>query len=139
MIKTQAISPPNTLLAEEKIQQTLHIGLGEKFTHQKVLVLIPDHTRSLPLHQLFRTLVELLQDTQRLDFMVALGTHHPLKDDQLNGLVGITSGERSTTYKHIGLLNHNWKDADTLTQIATLPQAQIRGIAGEFWHSNVRR
>lgn len=134
MIEAQAISPPNSLLAEDAIQQTLFVGLGGRFTHQKVLVLMPDHTRSLPLPQLFRILVEVLNDTQQLDFMVALGTHHPLKDDQLNDLVGITSGERSTTFKHIGLLNHNWQDPSALTKISTLTQAQLQEIAGEFWH-----
>ena len=45
------------LLTEQEIIETLHKGLDGQFTRQKVLVLIPDHTRSLPLPFLFRTAV----------------------------------------------------------------------------------
>ena len=42
----------------------------------------PDHTRTIPLPQLFRLLMEILHDTAQLDFMVALGTHPPLSPEQ---------------------------------------------------------
>jgi nickel-dependent lactate racemase len=70
-------------------------------------VLIPDHTRSLPLSFLFRKLVEILRNAKRLDFMVALGTHPALSDESLNLLVGITAVERKIKYAKIGLLNHS--------------------------------
>ncbi|MFN2145885.1 MAG: hypothetical protein ACK2T7_11090, partial [Anaerolineales bacterium] len=58
----------NTLLEEQRIAETLRGGLEDVYTGQKVLVLVPDHTRSLPLPQLFRLLVDVLSDTRRLDF-----------------------------------------------------------------------
>jgi nickel-dependent lactate racemase len=99
-----------------------------------VLVLIPDHTRTIPLPQLFRYLVELLNDCQQLDFMVALGTHPPLSEAQLCQLVGISPEARRTVYRQVGLLNHAWDSPDALTRLGTLPQAQIQQIAGERWH-----
>lgn len=134
MIEIQAVAPDNQLLDADRIQQTLTVGLEGKHTGEKILVLIPDFTRTIPLPQLFHYLVTILHDAKQLDFMVALGTHPPLDDAQLNQLVGITAEERQTTYKHIGLRNHNWYEPDALTQIATLPQAQIKEIAGERWH-----
>jgi nickel-dependent lactate racemase len=134
MIQAQAVAPPGSLLPKDTIYQTIHRGTEGRFAHQKVLVLIPDHTRSLPLPQLFGMLVEVLHDARKLDFMVASGTHPPLNGEQLNSLVGITPAERSTTYKHIGLLNHNWQDRDALIQIGTLPKAQVQEMAGDFWH-----
>ncbi len=134
MIEIQAIAPKNQLLADDLIQQTLTTGLEGKHTNEKILVLIPDRTRSIPLSQLFRYLVAVLHDAKQLDFMVALGTHPPLDEAQLNQLVGITADERQTTYKHIGLFNHDWYEPDALTQIATLPQSQIKEIAGDRWH-----
>ena len=74
------------------------------------LVLIPDHTRSLPLAFLFRAIVEILNDVRQLDFMVALGTHPALSEEALDKLVGITPEERLTKYKAIGLFNHTWDD-----------------------------
>ncbi|MCB9450421.1 MAG: DUF2088 domain-containing protein [Anaerolineaceae bacterium] len=102
-----------------------------------MLVLIPDHTRSLPLPLLFRLLAAVLRDTRQLDFMVALGTHPPLSDAALNVLVGISAEERHTTYAHIGLLNHDWQNPDALVQIGNLEKAQIQQIAGDLWHPSL--
>lgn len=134
MIEIQAIAPDNQLLDDDTIRQTLTAGLEGKHNGEKILILIPDHTRTIPLPQLFRYLVQILHDAKQLDFMVALGTHPPLSEAQLNQLVGVSADERQTTYKHIGLFNHDWYKPNALTQIATLPQAQIQDIAGDRWH-----
>lgn len=133
----QVIAPQNELLDGDTIRESLTAVLEKQHTHQKVLVLIPDHTRTIPLPQLFRYLVAILHDTKRLDFMVALGTHPPLSEEQLCQLVGITAEERQTTYRHVGILNHAWDSPDVLTQIGTLPKAQIQQIAGERWHETL--
>ncbi|MBL8160386.1 MAG: DUF2088 domain-containing protein [Anaerolineae bacterium] len=121
-------------LSDDQIRQTLCAGLERRFSGQRLLVLIPDHTRSIPLPFLFRQLVEILHDTRQLDFMVALGTHPPLSDVQLNRLVGITPDERAGAYRHVGLLNHAWDSPETLISVGTLSQAEIQAIAGERWH-----
>ena len=132
MIQVTAAS--GKLLDDDVIRQTLTAALEKQHTGQKVLVLIPDHTRTIPLPQLFRCLVALLHDCRQLDFMVALGTHPPLSEAQLCQLVGITPEERQTVYRRVGILNHAWDSPDALMQIGTLPQAQIQQIAGERWH-----
>ena len=100
------------ILSPETIQQTLAEGLSCKFTGQKVLILVPDHTRSLPLPFLFRTLVELLSDARRITFMVALGTHPSLSEDALETLMGITPEERQTKFSYVKILNHAWNDSE---------------------------
>jgi nickel-dependent lactate racemase len=137
MIRSQAIAPQGNLLTEQQILTTLHQGLYGQFTRQKVLMLIPDHTRSLPLPMLFRTIVEILHDAKQLDFMVALGTHPPLSEENLNKLVGVTTEERATTFKHIGLLNHAWDDPSMLATIGVMEQDEIKAIAGERWHPSL--
>jgi nickel-dependent lactate racemase len=134
MITTQATAQNGELLPEDQIRQTFYEGLERRFTGQKVLILIPDRTRTIPLPFLFRLLVEVLDDTRRLDFMVALGTHPPLDEEQMPGLVGLSRQERATIFRHIGLLNHDWQSDDALLQIGTLTQAQIKEIAGDLWH-----
>ena len=66
MIETQITAPQGKILDSDSIRETLHKGLAGKFSGQSVLVLIPDHTRSLPLPQLFRILVETLEDAKAL-------------------------------------------------------------------------
>ena len=107
-------APPNQLLDDDVIRQTLAAGLEKQHTGQKVLVLIPDHTRSIPLPQLFRYLVEILHDCKQLDFMVALGTHPALSEESRARLVGLTLEERQTRYGHIGILNHDGAFADSV-------------------------
>lgn len=137
MIVTQAIAKPDSIIDDYTTQQTLHKGLDRKFFNQRVLILIPDHTRSLPLPQFFRILVTALHDTKQLDFMVALGTHPPLSQEDLCKLVGITIEEHATKYDHIGLFNHEWDDPSALTQIGTITQDQVRAMAGDRWHPSL--
>jgi nickel-dependent lactate racemase len=134
MIYSQVVSPPNQLLSEGQILETLHQGLDGKFRNQRLLVLIPDHTRSIPLPSLFRMLVDILRDAKQLDFMVALGTHPPLSDENIYKLVGITAQERATTFKHIGLFNHEWTTPSALTSLGIIEKEEIRQIAGKSWH-----
>ena len=136
-ILAQAVAPDETLLTEDRIRETLAAGLGGRFGGARVLALIPDHTRSVPLPQLFRLLVDLLADARQLDFLVALGTHPALSEESLCALVGITPEERATTYRHVGLLNHAWDDPAALTQIGLLEQAQVQAIAGDAWHPSL--
>ena len=136
MIEAKAIAE-HGLLSQDTIHATLAKGLAQKFVGRKVLVLIPDHTRSLPLPLLFRSLVEVLHDTKQLDFMVALGTHPPLSETSLNKLVGISAEERSTTFKHVGLLNHEWDRPSALTSLGMIEQDEIKQIAGNNWHSSL--
>src|SRR5688572_26528403 len=127
----------NGLLTQDMIRATLQKGLAQDFVGQKILVLIPDHTRSLPLPFLFRSIVEVLRNTKQLDFMVALGTHPPLGEENLNRLVGISAEERITTFKHIGLLNHEWNTPSALISLGIIEQDEIKQIAGENWHPSL--
>jgi nickel-dependent lactate racemase len=103
----------------------------------RVLVLIPDHTRSLPLPFLFGTLVDALQGARQLDFMVALGTHPTLSEESLNRLVGITASERRTRYVKIGFFNHTWDDPAALVNIGAMERDEIKQIAGAHWHESL--
>jgi nickel-dependent lactate racemase len=143
MITSQATARGGKLLTEQEIINALHQGFAGLFTRQKVLVLIPDHTRSLPLPFLFRSLVEILHDTRQLDFMVALGTHPSLSPDGLNHLVGTTVTERAAISVHgtprsrprqVNLLNHAWNDPSALTSLGVLEADEIKVLAGERWH-----
>ncbi len=124
-------------LSADAVRETVARGLSGRFTGQRVLVLIPDHTRTVPLSPLFRATVEALHDAAHVDFMIALGTHLPLSEDAILKLVGISAEERATTYKHIGLLNHAWDDPGALATIGTITRAQVQQFAGDVWHPSL--
>ncbi len=136
-LDASAIAPPGMLLDEDAIRATLENGLSGHFNGARVLVLIPDHTRTVPLPQLFRLLTSVLADAAKLDFLVALGTHPPLSENALNKLVGISAQQRSEDYRHIGLYNHAWDNPFALAQIGTITKEQVQALAGNFWHPSL--
>ncbi|NLE51295.1 MAG: DUF2088 domain-containing protein [Chloroflexi bacterium] len=125
------------VLSQEQIRIALADGLAGRFDGQRVLVLIPDHTRTMPLPQLFPMLVEALGSARQLDFMVALGTHLPLNDDSMLQLVGLTPEARATTFRHVGLFNHVWDDDGALVEVGVLSQEQVQALAGDVWHPSL--
>jgi len=62
---------------------------------------MPYCSRSLPLSFLFYALVDILCGASGPDFMVTLGTHPALSEQNLNPLVGITAAERVTECVYI--------------------------------------
>ncbi|HVR63045.1 MAG TPA: lactate racemase domain-containing protein [Polyangia bacterium] len=97
----------------------------------RVLVLIPDGTRTFPAAQMFRQLTELLRPrVRRVDFMVALGTHPPLSPDRLLALVGLDAAEKAARYADVGLFNHAWNDPAALTTLGTISADEIGALSG---------
>ena len=136
----QLIAPSGKHLSDTEVSNILSHALGGRFNNAKVLVLIPDHTRTLPLPMLFRAMVEEVArkgGAARLDFMVALGTHPPLSEESLEHLVGISREERVGVYHDIGLLNHAWDDPSALVSLGEIGPDRIRAIAGSSWHSSL--
>jgi nickel-dependent lactate racemase len=106
---------------------------------QRVLVLVPDLTRTCPVPQIFRLLHERLAGrAARLDFLVALGTHPPLSEAQLLRLFGLTPAERAGPYAGVGLLNHAWRERGQLAEIGTLPAPEIKELSDGLFEREVR-
>ena len=116
-------------LTEEEARQVLQQGVAQlDVAGKKVLVIIPDSTRSGPISLCFRALVEYLSPSvAQLDFLIALGTHRPMTEEQLCKHVGITMAERHSTYAKIGLYNHDWQQG--LKHIGTISAAEIRELS----------
>lgn len=136
MLYAEAAAPAGAL-SDDAVREAITRGLEGRLRGQHVLVLIPDHTRTMPMPLIFRILTDVLHDARQLDFMVALGTHLPLSEEALCHLVGITPEERATTYRYVGLLNHAWDDPNALETIGTITQNQVKALAGGVWHPSL--
>lgn len=132
-VAARAVAAPGATLAWPDVRAALARGLAG-VNGGRVLVLIPDHTRSLPLPALFRDVVEILEGAAELTFLVALGTHPPLAEERLRALVGITAEERAGRYRHVRIANHAWDDPAAMVSLGRLPRDRVRAIAGERWH-----
>jgi nickel-dependent lactate racemase len=84
-------------------------------TGKRVLVLIPDGTRTAPIPLFFRLLDEALgRRVARLDYLIALGTHPAMSEDAIATLVGSSTTERAARYPNVTIFNHHWADPTAL-------------------------
>lgn len=107
-----------------------------KLDAERVLIIIPDGTRTMPMPQMFTLFQEMLRPrVKRLDFLVALGTHAPMTDAQLSKLVGqqVVGGNVGD----IHIFNHKWEDPETFTQLGVIPAAEIAEITGGLMSQDV--
>ena len=105
---------------------------------RRVLVIIPDRTRTAPIPLFFRLFhSELCGRLTALDYLVALGTHQPMTETALNELVGITSEERQTSYAGVNIYNHRWDLDDTFTSMGTISPEEIEDLSGGLLHQEL--
>jgi nickel-dependent lactate racemase len=117
-------------LAPEDVAAVAAEGLARlPLDGARVLVLIPDGTRTMPMPLMFATLErELGPRVAALDFLVALGTHTPMDDARLSKLVGReVSGGRAGRSR---IFNHNWSDPGTFAHLGTIPAREIAELTG---------
>ena len=89
---------------------------------RRVLILLPDGTRTAPVSLLFHQICESLYGrAARLDFMIALGTHRAMSKEALERHFGISSDERLSRYPAIGVYQHDWKDTQALLDLGAIP------------------
>jgi nickel-dependent lactate racemase len=98
---------------------------------KRVLVIIPDGTRTAPIPLFFRLLYEQLgRRVAQLDFLIALGTHPPMSDDAIDRLVGVTAAERAARYPNVRIYNHEWNNPATLKTIGVISRAEAGELTG---------
>jgi len=90
----------------------------------------------MPMPLMFEVLTELVGPrAAALDFLVALGTHQPMTDDQLSRLVGkpVVGGRagRSRIY------NHEWAKPGTFVSLGTIPAREIAQLSGGLLEQDV--
>jgi lactate racemase len=118
-------------LRDDEVEEILKSGLERAdLDGKRVVIIIPDSTRTGPIPLMFRLIARLLRDrVAQLDFLVALGTHALMSEVALNKLVGITAEERATSYGDVGLHNHMWNRAETFETVATITQEEVEQIS----------
>ena len=111
-------------------QATQSLDLDNK----KVLVIIPDATRTAPVGLLFRALFDAIGERVALfDLLIALGTHQPMSEDAINARLEISAAERAGKFSKVRVFNHVWDDAGQLEHIGVLSRDEIREMSeGRF-------
>ena len=119
-------------LAETEVRELVSQALGQQdLAGKRVLIIIPDGTRTAPIPQMFRLFFEFIGDeVAALDYLVALGTHQPMSETALNRHVGLTPADRAEKYAKVNIYNHRWDLPDTFVSLGQISEAEIEEITG---------
>ncbi len=118
-------------LTDEAFQE---INVNDK----KVLVIIPDHTRTAPLNIFFRAIyLTIAKRVKKLDYIVALGTHPPLQLESILKLVKITQKEYKEKYNKVKFYNHEWNKPENLVVAGTISKDRIFEISNGLMKQDV--
>ncbi len=110
----------------------------EKLDGRRVLVIIPDSTRSGPVDVMFRVVYELIAErVEVLDFLIALGTHPPMSEAAIYQRVGISKPEHTHTYPKARFFNHQAMNPAQLRHIVTFSEDEIAELSGGLLRKQV--
>jgi len=88
---------------------------------QRVLVLLPDGTRTAPIPMLFQSICQMLHTrATQLDFMIALGTHRMMSESALESHIGLSTKALKQIYPNVSVIQHDWKDTASLHTLGIL-------------------
>ena len=124
-------------LTESEIRDLVGETLaGVDLEGKRVLVIIPDSTRSGPIGLFFRLFHELMTNRcATLDFLIALGTHQPMTEEAIHGHLGVTRDEMAGRYSGVRIFNHHWEKPDTFRTLGVISADEIstlsRGMMNE--------
>jgi nickel-dependent lactate racemase len=124
------MGPEPPLLSEREVRDwfSREIPLCD-FQGKRVLVIVPDATRTAPLPLLFDALWSRLTGVaERFQVLIALGTHPPLNEAQIARLLGL-EGQSQGRYANLEVFNHDWNCDAALCTLGSLSASDTREIS----------
>jgi nickel-dependent lactate racemase len=115
-------------LGPEEINVITQQGLSSLAVDGKrVLIIIPDGTRTMPMPRMFKLFEsQLVARVAALDYLVALGTHPLMNDEQLSKLVGRPVRNEQAGKSHI--FNHHWENPANFVTLGVIPASEVAEI-----------
>ncbi|MDA0589090.1 MAG: lactate racemase domain-containing protein [Planctomycetota bacterium] len=119
-------------LSDSEVQQRIAERLDiSDFSGKRVLLIVPDATRTAPLPLLFEAVHGRLSgEASQVDVLVALGTHPAMPEEAICRLLGISADDRAGRYASVGLFNHEWDNPERLATIGELTKKDVEEISG---------
>ena len=118
------------VLTHDEIRQIVAQAAAElQVTGKRVLTIIPDGTRTMPMPLMFQLFEdEIGMRAAACDYLIALGTHPFMSEAHLTRLLG-----RSVVNGVCGkarVLNHRWDLPETFADLGTIPAEEVRKASG---------
>jgi nickel-dependent lactate racemase len=108
------------------------------YTGKRILIIIPDNTRSGPIGDIFKIIHGFIGSKARAaDCLVALGTHQPMSEKQICARLSMTPDERKSKYASVRFFNHEWEKPQTFISIGKISADEIEQISDGLFREEV--
>lgn len=126
-------------LTEAQVTEVVTQALPAKdYKGKRILLIVPDHTRTAPVGLLFKTIFAQIGDaTKELDILVALGTHPPMSEEAICGRLEISLDERRAKFGKVRFFNHEWDNPAALQEIGTLTTRDVSELTNGLFSMDV--
>ncbi|SVE42214.1 uncharacterized protein METZ01_LOCUS495068, partial [marine metagenome] len=101
------IADNSSPLTNEQVNKVVAQSLpAAEYAGKKVLLIVPDATRTAPIGQLFKAIhAQICDSAAKLDVMIALGTHHAMSEEAIYERLEITPEDRRGQYADVTFHN----------------------------------
>ena len=132
-------APAGGQVTGEQVAEILAQACPAKNYHgKKILLIVPDGTRTAPIGLLFQTLHrQIASVTGAFDVLIALGTHQPMSEAAICQRLEITEAQRCSEYAQVKFHNHAWNDPAALQKIGSIPAAEIAQLTDGLFAMDV--
>ena len=132
-------APAGSRLNPEQVADVMAQACPAKnYRDKKVLVIVPDGTRTAPVGLLFQTLYRQIGETSKaFDILIALGTHQPMSEAAICRRLEISESERAETYRRIRFFNHTWNNPSALKRVCVIPAGEINKLSNGLFAMDV--
>ena len=126
-------------VSEEQLAQVVGTTCpAENYRGKRVLLIVPDGTRTAPVGLLFKTVFAQIGGAAKsLDVLIALGTHQPMSEEAICERLEISPAERRGPYAKVQFFNHEWDNPAALKNIGTIPSKEIEELSGGLFSMDV--
>jgi nickel-dependent lactate racemase len=109
-VVSKKVSEGKLLSNEKAIEVVAEAMPEEAFRDRKVLLIVPDATRTAPVGTMFKAIHEQIGGVaSALDVMIALGTHQAMSEAAIEQRLEISHDERTDQYAKVQFFNHAQK------------------------------
>src|SRR5947209_213015 len=132
-------SPQNRIVSRAQAADVIaKVCSAETYRGKRMLVIIPDGTRTAPVGLIFQELHRQIGAASRVfDVMIALGTHQPMSETAICERLEISQTQRKQTYSKVRFINHAWNDPGALKNIGVIPAEEIKALTGGLFAMDV--
>ncbi len=111
---------------------------AKNYRDKKILLIVPDGTRTAPVGLLFQTLHrQIASVTKAFDVLIALGTHQPMSEAAICQRLDISETDRHSTYAQVKFHNHAWNNPAALKNIGTISSEEIAKLTDGLFAMDV--